>query len=90
MCETNAEPHHSYAFVYIFLLKNLAAIGLDIFTATTMIASSTWTNVIYRKCGNACVIKIPFDAAKWVFVGCIIFGFLLVSDVPVWNSKSGT
>lgn len=70
---------HSYLFVYIFLLKNLAVYALDIYTATTMIASSTWTNVIYRKCGNDCAIKIPFDIAKWVFVGCIAFGFLLVS-----------
>lgn len=70
-----------YAFVYIFLLKDLAVIAADIYTATTMIASSTWTNVIYKKCGNDCAIKIPFDVAKWVFVGCIIFGFLLVSGL---------
>jgi hypothetical protein len=69
----------SYLFVYIFLLKNLAVYALDIYTAATMIASKTWTNVIYRKCGNDCAIKIPFDIAKWVFVGCIAFGFLLVS-----------
>lgn len=48
-----------------------------------MIASSTWTNVIYRKCGNDCAIKIPFDVAKWIFVGCIIFGFVLVSPASV-------
>ncbi|KAJ9117251.1 hypothetical protein QFC20_000396 [Naganishia adeliensis] len=71
-----------YAFVYIFLLKDLAVIAADIYTATTMIASSTWTNVIYKKCGNDCAIKIPFDVAKWVFVGCIIFGFLLIG----WES----
>ena len=61
--------------------------ALDIYTAATMIASSTWTNVIYRKCGNDCAIKIPFDIAKWVFVGCIAFGFLLVGleRNPLWT-----
>ena len=38
-----------------------------------------WTNAIQRKCGDDCAIDVQFKVAKWVFVGCIIFSFLLVS-----------
>ncbi|KAK4684252.1 hypothetical protein P7C73_g5938, partial [Tremellales sp. Uapishka_1] len=67
-----------YVFVYIFLFKSIAVYGLDIFTAVTMLSTNHWTNAIYSKCGNDCAVKISFDIAKWIFVGCIIFSFLLL------------
>jgi hypothetical protein len=51
----------------------------NIYTAVTMIVATEWTNSFYSKCGDQCVVKIPFDVGKWIFVGCIIFSFLLVS-----------
>ncbi|KAJ9097719.1 hypothetical protein QFC21_004757 [Naganishia friedmannii] len=75
-----------YVFIYVFMLKNLAIYCLDIYTAITMVASSTWTNVIFKKCGDDCKIKIPFHIAKWIFVGCIIFGFLLLV-YEAWKAR---
>lgn len=41
-----------------------------------------WTNNLYTKCANSgnhkCVIDVQFKIAKWIFVGCIIFSFLLL------------
>jgi Na+/H+ antiporter NhaC len=68
-----------YVFVYIFLLKSIAVYGLDIFTAVTMLTTNHWTSAIYDKCGDDCAIKIGFEYAKWIFVGCIIFSFVLLA-----------
>lgn len=38
-----------------------------------------WTNAIASKCGDNCAVNVQFSIAKWIFVGCIIFSFLLVS-----------
>lgn len=43
-----------------------------------MLTTNHWTTAIHNKCGDNCYIKIPFEIAKWIFVGCIIFSFLLV------------
>lgn len=53
---------------------------LDIFSAVTMLSTQTWSNQIFDQCKttDGC-IPIPFQTGKWLFVGCIIFGFLLVS-----------
>jgi Fungal potassium channel len=57
----------------------------DIFTATTMLTTKDWSNQIQKSCDknsasvNGCVV-IPFGVAKWLFVGCIIFSFLLVTS----------
>jgi len=71
----------------------MAVYGLDIFTAVTMISSERvrlittqrilaltfqWTNAITAK-GSEGIVEVKFIIAKWVFVGCIIFSFLLVS-----------
>jgi hypothetical protein len=52
---------------------------LDIFTAVTMLSTQSWSNQIFNQCQeiDGC-IPIPFETGKWLFVGCIIFGFLLV------------
>ncbi|KAK1921818.1 putative vacuole protein [Papiliotrema laurentii] len=67
-----------YVWKYILILKSFAVYGLDVFTATTYILSSHWTNAIQSKCGDDCAVDVRFSIAKWVFVGCIIFSFLLL------------
>jgi len=66
-----------YVWRYILLFKSLAVYGLDIFTAVTMISSDRWNNAITAK-GSEGVVEVKFIIAKWVFVGCIIFSFLLL------------
>nr|ODN92977.1 vacuolar protein [Cryptococcus depauperatus CBS 7855] len=68
-----------YVFRYIFLLKSVTVYALDIFTAVTMITSDHWTNSVTSKCDSECAVEVKFQIAKWVFVGCIIFSFLLAS-----------
>ncbi|WWC68181.1 uncharacterized protein I206_102104 [Kwoniella pini CBS 10737] len=75
-----------YIFKYVFLLKSIAVYGLDIFTASTMIVSNHWTNSIGQRCGDNCAIDVQFKIAKWVFVGCIIFSFLLLG-YETWKAK---
>lgn len=70
---------HRYIWLYVLVLKSFLVYMSDIFTATTMLSSDGWTNQIYAKCGDHCAVDIQFDVAKWIFVGCIIFSFLLVS-----------
>lgn len=47
-----------------------------------MLTTNGWSNDIYNKCPasqpGGC-IPVDFQIGKWVFFGCIIFGFLLVS-----------
>lgn len=49
-----------------------------------MLTTSSWSNQIFNNCpateDNGCVF-IPFNVGKWLFVGCIIFSFLLVRCV---------
>jgi len=68
-----------YIWIYVLVVKAFLVYMSDIFTAVTMLSSEGWTNQIYSTCGSNCAVKIQFDAAKWVFVGCIIFSFLLLA-----------
>ncbi|KZP00125.1 hypothetical protein CALVIDRAFT_533775 [Calocera viscosa TUFC12733] len=69
-----------YIWLYIIVIKGFLVYVSDIFTAITMLSTGQWTNSIYTKCNtsNSCSITVNFDIGKWVFVGCIIFGFLLL------------
>jgi hypothetical protein len=71
-----------YVWLYVLVVKSFMVYISDIYTATTMLTSSNWSNKIYSSCKekNGCV-AIPFGVAKWLFVGCIIFSFLLVSMI---------
>ncbi|KAE8538218.1 hypothetical protein D1P53_005557 [Cryptococcus gattii VGV] len=69
---------HRYILRYVFLLKSVAVYALDIFTAVTMVSSDHWTNAITSRCDSDCAVDVQFKIAKWVFVGCIIFSFLLL------------
>lgn len=71
-----------YVWVYILVIKSFLVYISDIYTATTMLTSDNWSNKIFESCKekSGCV-AIPFGVAKWLFVGCIIFSFLLVSMI---------
>ncbi|KAI6152010.1 hypothetical protein BKA82DRAFT_4105960 [Pisolithus tinctorius] len=69
-----------YLWLYIIILKSFLVYISDIFSATTMLTTSSWSNQIYNDCQHqeGC-FYIPFDIGKWLFVGCILFGFLLLA-----------
>lgn len=71
-----------YLWLYIIVLKGFLVYISDIFTAVTMLSTDSWSNAIFNSCSsdlhNGCV-AIPFKIGKWLFFGCIIFSFLLVS-----------
>jgi hypothetical protein len=71
-----------YLWLYLIVLKSFLVYISDIFSAVTMLTTKTWSNEIFNKCAvkkiSGC-IAIPFETGKWLFVGCIIFSFLLVS-----------
>ncbi|KAJ7283763.1 hypothetical protein C8J57DRAFT_1447772 [Mycena rebaudengoi] len=68
-----------YIFLFLIFFKSFAVYISDIFTAITMLTTKTWSNQIFADCNakSGCV-PIPFDVGKWLFVGCIIFSFLLL------------
>ncbi|TRM67960.1 hypothetical protein BD626DRAFT_394366 [Schizophyllum amplum] len=68
-----------YLWLYIICLKDFLVYVSDIFSAITMLTTESWSNEIFNSCGNldGCV-NIPFSIGKWIFVGCIIFSFLLL------------
>ena len=69
-----------YLWLYIIVFKSFLVYVSDIFSAITMLTTSTWSTEIFTQCQNTdgCVY-IPFNTGKWLFVGCIIFSFLLAS-----------
>jgi len=69
-----------YVWLYIIILKSFLVYILDIFSAITMLSTSNWSNEIFRQCPKVkgCFF-ISFNTGKWLFVGCIIFSFLLLA-----------
>jgi hypothetical protein len=69
-----------YIWVYVIVLKSFLVYISDIFSAITMLSTSNWSNEIFRRCAEeeGCFF-IPFNVGKWLFVGCIIFSFLLLA-----------
>ena len=74
---------HRYLWLYILVVKSFLVYVFDIYTAVTMLTTSDWSNSIFHSCPSdkECAV-IPFKYGKWLFVGCIIFSFLLVSCSP--------
>jgi len=71
-----------YLWLYILVLKSFLVYVSDIFTAVTMLTTQTWSNQIFNNCAQNKVsgcIPIDFNVGKWLFVGCIIFSFLLLA-----------
>lgn len=71
-----------YLWLYLIVLKDFLVYCFDIFTAITMLTTQSWSNQIFNSCpkteDNGCV-AVPFSIGKWLFVGCIIFSFLLLA-----------
>jgi len=69
-----------YLWVYLVVLKSFLVYVSDIFSATTMLTTNNWSNEIFTQCQkqDGCFF-IPFSVGKWLFVGCIIFSFLLLA-----------
>ena len=69
-----------YLWLYLIVLKSFLVYVSDIFSATTMLTTSNWSNEIFKQCQDiqGC-FYIPFSIGKWLFVSCILVGFLLAS-----------
>lgn len=70
-----------YLWLYVLLIKSFMVYLSDLFSAITMLTTKQWSNNIFDQCKkqklNNCVV-VDFSIGKWIFVGCIIFGYLLV------------
>ncbi|KAF8341482.1 uncharacterized protein EI90DRAFT_2905513 [Cantharellus anzutake] len=71
-----------YLWLYLVLIKSFLVYLSDLYTAVTMLTTSGWSNGIFQKCKDSqiadnCVV-VDFTVGKWIFVGCIIFGYLLL------------
>jgi len=68
-----------YVWIYVLVIKSFLVYLSDIYTAITMLSSTEWTNAIYTRCpANECP-TVSFSIGRWIFVGCIIFSFLLLA-----------
>lgn len=72
-----------YSFVYIFLIKSVLVYLSDIYTVVAMLANNYWAGNILSESDSSNTIKVPFTIGKWIFLGCIIFSFLLLA----WESR---
>ncbi|KAJ4467556.1 hypothetical protein J3R30DRAFT_3571333 [Lentinula aciculospora] len=68
-----------YLWLYIIVLKSFLVYVSDIFTAITMLTTTSWSNEIFNNCQQFGCVSIPYNTGKWLFVGCIIFSFLLLA-----------
>lgn len=48
-----------------------------------MMANDYWSGNILAESDSSSTIKVPFTIGKWIFLGCIIFSFLLLA----WESR---
>jgi len=70
-----------YLWLYLLVVKSFLVYVSDVYTAVIMLTSQDWSNTIFTSCQDQnrdCSI-IPFKYGKWLFVGCIIFSFLLLA-----------
>jgi hypothetical protein len=59
----------AYFWVWIMAIVAVAAFAADTFTAVNLLAYNKWTSKVEP--------KIPIEYARWIFVGCILFSFVL-------------
>jgi len=67
-----------YLWLYLLVVKSFLVYVSDIYTAVIMLSSHDWSNTIFTSCQQKDCSIIPFKFGKWLFVGCIIFSFLLL------------
>lgn len=71
---------HSYCLLYVLVVKSIAVYVADIYTAVTLLALNHFAGSIYKSVENSTSsVRVPLVYGKWVFCGCIIFGFLLLA-----------
>jgi len=68
-----------YLWLYIIVLKSFLVYVSDIFTAITKLTTTSWSTEIFAQCAQYGCVSIPTTTSKWLFVGCIIFSFLLLA-----------
>lgn len=83
-----------YMWLYILLTKSFLVYLSDLYTAMTMLTTHGWSNGIFEKCRESqiadnCVV-VNFTIGKWIFVGCIIFGYLLVRVTCCFSWRLGS
>ncbi|KAI1796277.1 hypothetical protein LXA43DRAFT_661315 [Ganoderma leucocontextum] len=80
--DTGCGMRMKYLWVYVGVLISFLVYVSDIFTAVTMLTTTSWSNAIFKSCpqneNNGCVY-IPFSIGRWLFFGCVIFSFLLLA-----------
>lgn len=59
----------AYLWVWIMAIVAVAVFAADTFTAVNLLAYNRWTSKVEP--------KIPIEYARWIFAGCILFGFVL-------------
>lgn len=78
-----------YMWLYVILVKSFLVYLSDLYSAITMLTTKTWSNNIFARCQQAklnnCVV-VDFSVGKWIFVGCIIFGYMLLV-YEGWKAK---
>ncbi|KAI0750915.1 hypothetical protein C8Q80DRAFT_1217821 [Daedaleopsis nitida] len=89
--DTGCGMRMKYLWLYVGVLISFLVYVSDIFTAVTMLTTTSWSNSIFDSCPHdeptaddgqektsACVY-IPFSIGRWLFFGCVIFSFLLLA-----------
>ncbi|TBU38056.1 hypothetical protein BD309DRAFT_931370 [Dichomitus squalens] len=80
--DTGCGMRMKYLWLYVGVLISFLVYVSDIFTAVTMLTTTSWSNAIFNSCPandtNGCVY-IPFSIGRWLFFGCVIFSFLLLA-----------
>lgn len=70
-----------YGLLFVLVVKSIAVYMADIYTAVTLLALNHFSGSIYQSVQDSSdgSVKVPLIYGKWVFCGCIIFGFLLLA-----------
>lgn len=59
----------AYLWLWIMAIVAVAVFAADTFTAVNLLAYNRWTSQVRP--------VIPIEYARWIFAGCILFGFVL-------------
>ncbi|PWN43028.1 hypothetical protein IE81DRAFT_109130 [Ceraceosorus guamensis] len=70
-----------YGILYLLVAKSIAVYIADIYTAITLLALNHFAGSLYQiaQDGGNDSWSVPLVYGKWVFLGCILFGFLLLA-----------
>lgn len=59
----------AYIWVWVLAIVAVAVFAADTFTAVNLLAYNRWTSQVRP--------VVPIEYARWIFAGCILFGFVL-------------